>query len=138
MWSWKYHRRLVLPLSEADISTSHRVGRPQPSKPRPIVARFVRRDTRTMHFTCGRREQLRDTEYTRTLCWVSIMAPSRAKLLHVVKRDEETEKVWTVDCKIFCTLKEGSSEEICTFLSRRLVQAVRMGEGEAQALRTLH
>ena len=36
-----------VPLSETDISTSHRVGRPQSSKPRPIVARFVRRDTRT-------------------------------------------------------------------------------------------
>ena len=34
-------------VSEADISTSHRVGRHQPNKMRPIVARFVRRDLRT-------------------------------------------------------------------------------------------
>lgn len=31
----------------ADISTSHRIGRPQPKKSRLIVARFVRRDLRT-------------------------------------------------------------------------------------------
>ena len=29
-------------VTEADISTSHRVGRPQPNKTRPIIAPFVR------------------------------------------------------------------------------------------------
>ena len=77
-------------LSEADISTSHRVGRPQLSKPRPIVARFVRRDTRTA--LLWKKRQLRDTEYKDVMLGEHL-APSRAKLLHVVKRDEETEKV---------------------------------------------
>ena len=37
-------------VTNGDISTSHRVGRPgnaRGGKPRPIVARFVRRDQRT-------------------------------------------------------------------------------------------
>ena len=44
-------------VTNGDLSTSHRVGRPgnaRGGKPRPIIARFVRRDTRTGFFAARR------------------------------------------------------------------------------------
>ncbi|XP_072170535.1 uncharacterized protein [Diadema setosum] len=90
-------------VSEADISTSHRVGRPQPNKMRPIVARFVRRDLRTQLLRSKRK--LKDSEQHKDIMIMEHLSPGRAKLLQAVKQDENTEKVWTIDGKVHCTLK---------------------------------
>ena len=34
-------------ITERDISVSHRIGKNMGTKPRPIIAKFVRRDTKT-------------------------------------------------------------------------------------------
>ena len=96
-------------LSDADISTTHRVGRPSPSKPRPIVARFVRRDTRTN--LLRKKKQLKDDDNYKDVILTEHLAPARAKLLHAVKNDEGTERVWTLDCKIHCTLKSDPQKK---------------------------
>ena len=89
-------------VTEANISTSHRVGRPQPNKTRPIIARFVRRDLRTD--LLRNKRKLKDTS-SKDVMVGEHLSPGRAKLLQIVKQDENTEKVWTIDGRINCTLK---------------------------------
>ncbi|XP_071481462.1 uncharacterized protein [Diadema antillarum] len=89
-------------VSEADISTSHRMGRPQPNKMRPI-ARFVRRDLRTQLLRSKRK--LKDSEQHKDMIIMEHLSPVRAKLLQAVKQDENAEKVWTIDGKVHSTLK---------------------------------
>ena len=93
-------------ISVGDISTSHRVGRKSQTmqaKPRPIVARFVRRDVRTK--ILRQKRKLNESESHRGVYVTEHLAPGRVKLFHAVKNDEKTEKVWTIDGKVFCTLK---------------------------------
>ena len=88
-------------VAHEDISTSHRIGRPQPGRERPLVARFVRRDKRTE--ILRNKKKLKDTN--RGVFVDEHLSPLRAKLLNLVKRDEDTARVWTIDGKIFCTRK---------------------------------
>ena len=118
-----------VPLSETDISTSHRVGRPQSSKPRPVVARFVRRDTRTT--LLRKKKELKDTEF-KDVMLSEHLAPSRAKLLQVIKRDDDTEKVWTMDCKIYCTLKKEPQKKYVLTSPEDLFRQLGWGEEKLQ------
>ena len=88
-------------VTEADISTSHRLGRPQPHKKRPIVAKFVRRDVRTD--LLRNKKKLNASESHKDVMIGEHLSPGRAKLLQAVKQDDHTEKVWTIDGKIHCT-----------------------------------
>eukprot|EP00057_Strongylocentrotus_purpuratus_P010752 XP_011665226.1 PREDICTED: uncharacterized protein LOC105438737 [Strongylocentrotus purpuratus] len=93
----------------ADISTSHRIGRPQPNRSRPIVARFVRRDLRTD--ILRNKRKLRDSQH-KDIMVSEHLAPGRAKLLHAVKQDDQVERVWTIDGKVHCILKGDPRKQI--------------------------
>ena len=91
-------------VTNGDISTSHRVGRPgnaRGGKPRPIVARFVRRDTRTGILRS--KKKLKGNPAYNGVFLSEQLSPMRAKLLHAVKNDADTAWTWTIDGKIFCT-----------------------------------
>ena len=93
-----------VPLTNGDISTSHREGRPgnaRGGKPRPIVVRFARRDTRT-GFLRNNKKLKGHTVYNGVFLGEQLSS-MRAKLLHAVKNDEDTARTWTIDAKIFCT-----------------------------------
>ena len=94
-----------------DISTSHRVGKPQPNKARPIVARFVRRDVRTD--ILKNKKKLKSTPYKDVMMFEHL-APSRVRLLQAVKNDEATDKVWTIDGRVHCTLKGETGKHTIT------------------------
>ena len=91
-------------ITNGDISTSHRVGRPgnaRGGKPRPIVARFVRRDTRTGILRS--KKKIKGHAAYNGVFVSEQLSPMRAKLLHAVKNDADTARTWTIDGKIFCT-----------------------------------
>ena len=91
-------------VTNGDISTSHRVGRPgnaRGGKPRPIVARFVRRDQRTAILRS--KKKLKGHAAYNGVFVSEQLSPMRAKLLHAVKNDADTARTWTIDGKIFCT-----------------------------------
>ena len=96
-------------VTNGDISTSHQVGRPgkaRGGKPRPIVARFVRRDTRT-GILRSKKKPKGHAAYNGVFLSEQL-SPMRAKLLHEVKNDADkndadTARTWTIDGKIFCT-----------------------------------
>ena len=91
-------------VTNGDISTSHRVGRPgnaRGGKPRPIVARFVRWDTRTGILRS--KKKLKGHAAYNGVFVSEQLSPVRAKLLHAVKNDADTARTWTIDGKIFCT-----------------------------------
>ena len=46
-----------------------------------------------------------------TSLWGEHLAPGRARLLKVVKNDPNTDRVWTMDSKIYCTLKDDRPEQ---------------------------
>ena len=92
-------------VANGDISTSHRVGRPgnaRGGKPRPIVARFVRRDTRTGVLR-NKKKLKGHAAYNGVFLSEQQLSPTRAKLLHAVKNDADTARTWTIDGKILCT-----------------------------------
>ena len=91
-------------VTNGDISTSHRVGRPgnaRDGKPRPIVARFGRWDTRTGILRS--KKKLKGHAAYNGVFVSEQLSPVRAKLLHAVKNDADTARTWTIDGKIFCT-----------------------------------
>ena len=91
-------------ITNGDISTSHRVGRPgnaRGGKPRPIVARFVRRDTRTEILRS--KKKLKGHAAYNGMFLSKQLSPVRTKLLYAVKNDADTAWTWTIDGKIFCT-----------------------------------
>ena len=91
-------------ITNSNISTSHRVGRPgnaRDGKPRPIVARFVRRDTRTGFLRS--KKKLKGHAAYNGMFLSEQLSPMRAKLLHAVKNDADTARTRTLDGKIFCT-----------------------------------
>lgn len=99
-------------ISEADISTSHRLGKPpqvrtSTSKPRPIMAQFVRRDLRTNLLKSKRK--LQGTDFRHVMLGEHL-SPGRAKLLKAVKDDDGTAKTWTIDGRIYCTLNKDGTD----------------------------
>ncbi|KAJ8246345.1 hypothetical protein GJAV_G00266670 [Gymnothorax javanicus] len=87
-------------IEDIDISVSHRFGRSQNGKPRPIVVKFVRRDTRTKVMQA--KKNLRGSSEYKGVFIDEQLTPLRAKLFSLVKNDADTERVWTVDGKICC------------------------------------
>lgn len=94
-------------IEKADISTSHRVGRPQAGKPRPILARFVRHDDRVRLLKSKRK--LQGSKYDKVMVGEHL-APGRAKLLKAVKDDPGVLKAWITDGRVICILKRDGPD----------------------------
>ena len=99
-------------VTENDLSTSHRMGKPQPNKTRPIIARFVRRDLRT--HLLRNKKKLKDAkdEVMKNVMVGEHLSPGRAKLLQVVKKGETIDKVWTIDGNIHCTTRDDGKKHV--------------------------
>ena len=93
-------------LAEMDISVSHRLpGRP--GSARPIIVKFVRRDTKTSMMKHKRR--LRDLD-RRGVFLNDDLTPFRAKLARALRNDSTIGKVWTIDGRILCTITVNGNE----------------------------
>lgn len=101
-------------VTEGDISTSHRMGRPQPNKVRPIVARFVRRDLRTDLLKNKRKLKESSNDTMKNVMLGEHLSPGRAKLLKVLKNDDSIDKVWTIDGTIHCITKSDNKKHTLT------------------------
>ena len=89
-----------------DISGSHRLpGRP--GSARPIIVKFVRRDTKTSMMKHKRR--LRDLD-RRGVFLNDDLTPFRAKLARALRNDSTIGKVWTIDGRILCTITVNGNE----------------------------
>ena len=95
-----------VPLTQNDISVSHRLpGRPGTAK--PIIVKFVRRDTKTTLMKSKRR--LRDID-RKGVFLNDDLTPFRAKLTRVLRNDPTIGNVWTIDGRIFCITTENGRE----------------------------
>ena len=95
-------------VTETDISVSHRLpGRP--GSARPIIVKFVRRDTKTSMMKNKRR--LCDLD-RKGVFLNDDLTPFRAKLGRTLRNDSTIGNVWTIDGRIFCmiTVTENGNE----------------------------
>ena len=121
-----------------DISVSHRLpaGRGPRTKaanrPRPIIAKFVRRDMKSQ--VTRNKRKLREKEGRR---WVFIeddLTPLRAKLVRELKADEHIKNVWTIDGRVFCTRTENGREVKKTIESPEDLLSVGWTEAKVKEL----
>ena len=87
-------------ISEHDLSVNHRLGRKAGTKPRPIIAKFVRRDTDTTTMRC--KKNLRGLSGYRSVFVKDDLTTLRSKLVYELKRDKTIKRVWAIDGRIMC------------------------------------
>ena len=103
-------------LTDADISTSYRLGRRGAGgKPRPVVVWFVRRDTRTEMLR--RKGRLRGHATLGRVYLGEQLSPFRAKLLHAVNNDTDIARSWTIDGRVYCTRQVDQDGRRCVLSS---------------------
>ena len=107
-------------LSTADISVSHRLGsfntdKSRHNMPRPIIARFVRRDTRDKIIRSKRKlpwkkvEELREGEFN--IFITDDLTQTRALIRQILKDLPDTVRVNTINGKILYTYKDNGQEK---------------------------
>ena len=96
----KLAKDVGIEITHQNLSTSHRLGKPRGGKPRPIVAKFVRRDVRTSILKS--KKELMKNPASRKIFIGEHLTPLRAKLLKKVREDNSVTRAWTVDCKVVC------------------------------------
>ena len=94
-------------IPEQELSVSHRLGR-KTGKPRPIIAKFVRRDTKTKMMRS--KKELRGMSGYRNVFLNDELTTLRSKLVYELKRDETIKSVWTIDGRIMCVQEEGGKD----------------------------
>ena len=89
-------------ITERDISVrlsvSHRIGKKMRTKPRPIIAKFVRRDTKTA--IMRNKSNLKGLDGYKSVFVNDDLTTMRSKLVYELKRDESVTRVWTMNGKI--------------------------------------
>ena len=95
-------------ITERDISVSHRIGKKTGTKPRPIIAKFVRRDTKTAIMRSKR--NLKGLDAYKSVFVNDDLTTMRSKLLYELKRDGSVTRVWTMNGKILCIQEENGKE----------------------------
>ena len=94
-------------IEEQELSVSHRLGR-KTGKPRPIIAKFVRRDTKTKMMR--EKKELRGLSGYRHVFLNDDLTTLRSLLVYELKRDETIKSVWTIDGRIICVQEEGGKD----------------------------
>ena len=97
-----------VPITEQDISVSHRMGRNTTGKPRPIIAKFVRRDTKTRMMRA--KKELRGLSGCRNVYINDDLTSLRSRLVYELNRDDTIKSVWTIEGRIMCIQEEGGKE----------------------------
>ena len=95
-------------ITERDISVSHRIGKKMGTKPRPIIAKFVRLDTKTAMMRNKR--NLKGLDGYKSVFVNDDLTTMRSKLVYELKRDESVTRVWTMNGKIMCIQEENGKE----------------------------
>ena len=98
-------------ISANDISVSHRIGKPRQganARPRPIIAKFVRRDTKVQIMRS--RKKLRENERFNRVHVEEDLTSLRHKIVMELKRDETAVRAWTIDGRMFCIQHEHGRE----------------------------
>ena len=95
-------------ITERDISVSHRIGKKMGTKPRPIIAKFVRRDTKTA--IMRNKRNLKGLDGYMSVFVNDDLTTMRSKLVYELKRDESVTRVWTMNGKIMCIQEENGKE----------------------------
>ena len=103
---------LAISLDERDIDRSHRLGKPRSDgKPRPIIVKFARYNTRAAVFRVKKRFKGTSILLTESL------TKRRMEVLNEARRQFGKRNVWTFDGEIF-TKKEGKTVNV------RFIQSV--------------
>ena len=95
-------------IDEHDICISHRLQKSRSMQERPIIVRFVRRDTKIDMMR--KKKTLRTIDQYRNTFVNDDLTPLRSKMLRALKHDEEVKRVWTIDGSFHCIVMEGNVE----------------------------
>ena len=95
-------------IDEHDICISHRLQKSRSMQERPIIVRFVRRDTKIDMMR--KKKTLRSIDRYRNTFVNDDLTPLRSKMLRALKHDEEVKRVWTIDGSFHCIVMEGNVE----------------------------
>ena len=96
-------------ITTQDVSVTHRIGRRgRGNKPRPIIAKFVRRDCKSDMMRC--KKKMREMSEFRGVYINDDLTALRSRLVYELKRDAGVQKVWTIDGRIFCVQVENGHE----------------------------
>ena len=95
-------------ITERDISVSHCIGKIMGTNPRPIIAKFVRRDTKTA--IMRNKRNLKGLDGYKSVFVNYDLTTMRSKLVYELKRDESVTRVWTMNGKIMCIQVENGKE----------------------------
>ena len=100
-------KEIGVELRRDDISVSHRVYvSKKSSKPRPIIAKMVRREKKVEVMKAKKR--LRELNDRKDIFIVEDLTQLRVKLVRELRKEPRVEKVWTIDGKVFCLVKDGA------------------------------
>ena len=77
-------------------------------KPRPIIAKFVRRDTKTA--IMRNKRNLKGLDGYKSVFVNDDLTNMRSKLVYELKRDDSVTRVWTMNGKIMCIQEEDGKE----------------------------
>ena len=94
-------------LSDFDINRSHRLGKPKPNKPRPIIVNFTRYNIRSKIFSSKKTFKGSNISLTESLTQKRVDITNEARNKHGFKND------WTADGKI---LYVGDDDKIRNYL----------------------
>ena len=84
------------------------MGRKTTGKPRPIIAKFVRRDTKTRMMRA--KKELRGLNGCRNGCINDDLTSLRSRLVYELKRDDTIKSVRKIEGRIMCIQEEGGKE----------------------------
>lgn len=93
--------KLDINLSHRDIDTAHRLGQFREDGNRPIICKFVSRETK--YEVIRARKMLKGT----TIVIREDLTQKNAKLLETVSRREEVQSAWSVEGKIVAMVQNG-------------------------------
>ena len=100
-------KEIGVELRRDDISVSHRVYvSKKSSKPRPIIVKMVRREKKVDVMKAKKR--LRELNDRKDIFIVEDLTQLRVKLVRELRKEPRVEKVWTIDGKVFCLVKDGA------------------------------
>lgn len=102
---------LGVQLEASDISRSHRVGPPSPSKPRQILVKFATYRAREKVFKA--RSKLKGTSLGYFLNEdLTKKRGHLAFLARMMKRDKKIADTWTYDCRVFIKTNHGTTKTV--------------------------
>ena len=95
-------------ISTADISVSHRLPQRNTQRPRPIIAKFVRREKKTEVMKA--KKNLKSKQEYKGVYIDDDLTQMRGKIMKALREDSNIKRCWSIDGKIFCRVLEKGNE----------------------------